>query len=589
MAARPRIDRRLAAAAAPDSALESGAMVVFRDRWGEVEQQFDMTASGVPHALIDHFANAFRGHYASAATASRDTCWKALRTFARCLASSGRSVSVGDLGTGLVGRYIAWLDIQRTTSGAPWSLATRYKRYLPVKLLLGWLVATEHIPPIDFPHNPFPGRHAAEPQIRLPQAQLKAILTACYREIDAAWTSFEEGQRLLAQPETASDRGALLHELHRLGFGMMPRYSAVPALHNRIHSQGGALELAGYLHLTVATLVPFFVAIAIQTAANPDALRHMARDCLVPHPLDPSQIMIEWTKPRAGGSIRRTQRRSFDRRRPYAAPNLIEKLLRMTAPLVPHASQGNRDRLFLVRGNGARGIAPIAHQTLTNGIRAFIARTNAHIAASNAANPSNPQALLPNFTPKQFRGSVATRHYAASGGDIRAAQAVLNHARVDTTDLYVRGPEAKRIQDETIARLQAMMVVWVTGEARRDDRAGACAGMAPGADAHTAGHICTDPLAGIAAAPGRLCPAFLGCLACPGLVIPIDAEHLARILQLKSALEAARERIDAHRWKLLYGPSHRILIEDILPGFPENLHEAACRLMALLPPLAEME
>lgn len=584
MAARRRLDRRLSAAV-PDPPPEAGLIVVFRDQWGDVEQQFDMAATGLPASVVDIFAVAFRARFTSMSSAYRDTCWKALRIFARYLAATKKTVSVDHLGTGVLNGYIAWLNMQRSAKGEPWSLATRHKRYLPVKLLLNWMVATAKIPRLEFPENPFPGRHAARPQTRLPQAQLKSILAACYREIDAAWDRFEEGQKLLAQPKDASELAALLQELHRKGNGIMPRCSEASRLLRRIEPYGSARGLTGYLHLTVATLVPFFLAIAIQTAANPDALRHIDRDCMVPHPLDPNRIMIEWAKPRAGGSMRRSQRRSFDRRRQYAAPNLIEKLLKMTAPLALHAKPGNSGRLFLVRGNGGRGIAPIAHQTLTNGIRAFIDRANAHIVATKTAKS---QALLPCFTAKQFRASVATRHYAASGGDIRVAQTVLNHARPDMTDLYVRGPEALRIQHETIARLQAVMVAWITGVPRREDRAEACASHRNG---HAVGHICANPLAGPAAtaSAGRLCPGFLGCLACPGLVIPVDAEHLARILQLKSALEATRERIDAHRWTLLYAPSHRILVDEILPDFPEKLYDPARCLISLLPPLAELE
>ncbi|MGE4307064.1 MAG: hypothetical protein AB7E24_23895 [Novosphingobium sp.] len=586
MAARRRIDRCFTAAPASAFRAEAGVIVVFRDSWGDVEQQFDIAASGLPAALIGPFAEAFQARFAAMSPAYRDTCWRALRIFARYLASLARPACIDDIGTGLVNDYVAWLGVQRADSGKPWSIATRHKRYLGVKLLLAWLIAAKRIAPIDFPENPFSGRHVAQPQVRLPQPQLKSILTACYREIDLAWSRFEEGQRLLAQPESESDLAALLHELRCKGCGIMPRCSEAASLLRRIEPYGGARQIAGYLHLTVATLVPFFLAIAIQTAANPDALRYIGRDCLVPHPLDPDRVMIEWEKPRAGGSMRRAQRRSFDRRRPYAAPNLIDMLLKMTAPLVPHAAPGNRGRMFLVRGNGTRGIAPIAHQTLTNGIRAFVARANAHIAAANAAKP---QVLIQNFTPKQFRGSVATRHYAASGGDIRVAQSVLNHARADTSDLYVRGPEAMRIQQETIARLQAMMIAWVTDNPCHDEKIELCVGA--GRNAHALGHICANPLAGTAAnaSPGRLCPAFLGCLACPGLVIPIDIEHLARILQLKSALEEARGRIDAHRWNLLYGPSHHIIVNDILPDFPETLRDPANRLLATLPPLAELE
>jgi hypothetical protein len=582
-----RVDRRFAVGLAVHAPVARSPVVAFHDRWGEVEQQFDMTASGLPAPLIGLFADAFRGHYASAAAATRTKCWKAQKIFARYLASLETPLTPGDLGGHLVGGYIAWLDVQRRTDNEPWSLDTRNSLYTAIKLLLTWLVATERIPPIDFPDNPFPGRHASRSQIRLAEAQLKDILTACYREIDAAWSRFEEGQRLLAQRDRASDPAALLHELHRLGDGIMPRTDRTAALTNRIQSLGGTLQVAQYLHLTSSTLAPFFVAIAIQTAANPDALRHIVRDCLVPHPLDPNRVMIEWAKPRAGGAMRRAQRRSFDRRRPNAAPNLIEKLLMMTAPLAAHAGPGNRNYLFVVRGNGRRGIAPIAPQTLTNSIRAFIDRANAHIAASKG---TSSQTLLPDFTAKQFRGSVATRHYVASGGDVRVAQTILNHARSDTTDLYVRGPEARRIQDETIARLQAMMVQWIAGN-RNGDPVRPSADAVSSRPAHATGHICANPLAGIApgASPGHLCPAFLGCLACPGLVIPIDAEHLARVLQLKSALEAARDRIDAHRWKLLYGPSYRIIIDDILPDFPEGLNDPAYRLMVFLPPLGELE
>ena len=50
---------------------------------------------------------------------------------------------------------------------------------------------------------------------------------------------------------------------------------------------------------------------------------------------------------------------------------------------------------------------------------------------------------------------------------------------------------------------------------------------------------------------------FAGCLRCPGLVIPIDVEHLARILQAQDAPGKRRDRLDPRRWDLLYAPSYR--------------------------------
>jgi integrase len=601
---RTRVDRRLDVAPAARRPAASGAVVIFRDEWGAVDQVFDLTVLGLSGEITTLFADAFRTHYAGSAAATRKACWKALRTFARFIADSGGIDASGDLGTEAIGRYIAWLDRQRSNTGEPWSTATRHGRFVYVKMMLVWAMRNRpgRLPaPLRFPHNPFPGRHRTPVPRRLSAPQLKAILRACYDEIDTVSTCFTEGQVILARmadPPVSgrrSDFERLLQTIHRSGDGVMPRYRS-PAIPGEsrlpFDRHGGARKLAQYLHLTVDTLVPFFLAIAIQTAANPDALRLIGRDCIVPHPLDEHRAVIDWAKPRSGGAVRRAQRRSFDRRRPHAAPNLIDKVLAMTAPLAAHAPASERGRLFLIRGNRPSGIKAIGSQTLSAGICRFIARANGRVAAWNDAHPDRPRAPLPTFAPVLFRGSVATEHYHAEGGDIRAAQAVMNHARADTTDLYVRGLETQRLQEATVARLQALMVAWITGGRGPHDPVGTDpAFIALGKNANAFGHVCANPLAGIApgAVPGRLCPRFGVCLTCPGLVIPIDAEHLARVLQAKRKLECARDRIDPHRWRLLYAPSHRILTDDILPDFPAELHTAAARMMPALPSLPDLE
>jgi hypothetical protein len=72
-------------------------------------------------------------------------------------------------------------------------------------------------------------------------------------------------------------------------------------------------------------------------------------------------------------------------------------------------------------------------------------------------------------------------------------------------------------------------------------------------------------------------------------VIPIDAPHLARILQAKDAFERSREQIDPQRWELLYASSYRILVQDILPDFPDALHAPATALATDLPRLPALE
>jgi integrase len=551
---RARIDRRFASRHDAEVLSPNGEVVTFRDQWGTLTQVFDLAELGFSRELTMLFADAFRMHYAGAAVATRKACWKALRSFARFVAEDGAITVPANLTTHAIGRYILWLDRQSSSTGEPWSISTRYGRFVDVKMLLTWAMRNRpgRLPTsLSFPLNPFPGRHRTPVPRRLSAPQLKAILSACYAEIGAERKDFNEAPRCDA-PQSKK-----------------PRRS------------------------NVDPIVPFFLAIGIQTAANPESLRLLRRDCLAAHPLDENRVIIDWAKPRAGGEVRRAQRRSFDRRRPHAAPNLIEKVAAITESLVAEARPSERNHLFLVRGNRPVGVGTIRHATLRIGINRFIGRANARIAAWNNAHPDKLRALLPNFAPVLFRGSVATEHYHAAGGDIRAAQTVLNHARIDTTDLYVRGPETRRLQEATVARLQRLMIAWITGDRSPSDPTDGSSDtlIALGKNAEAFGHLCANPLAGVApdGVPGRLCPRFAACLACPGLVILIDAEHLARVLQAKCKLESARDRIDPNRWRLLYAPSHRILTENILPDFPADLHAAAERIIPTLSPLPDLE
>ena len=255
----------------------------------------------------------------------------------------------------------------------------------------------------------------------------------------------------------------------------------------------------------------------------------------------------------------------------------------MTAPLAGHAGPRDRELLFLTKSEKTNAVAVVTMSTLGKGIKRFIDRANVRIAIWNRAAPERRREPLPDFAAAFLRGSAATQVYTASQGDLIAAQALLNHARIDTTERYVRGPEARRIQAETIARTQALMIGWVMGEAE------CVADEAPEPMRVTVpfGHDCLNPLAGDR--PGKPCSRIGACLRCPGLVIPLDAEHLARILQAIEALEAARMTLDPARWALIYGPSHRILVDDILPDFPSDLHEAARAIMTTLPALPVLE
>lgn len=601
-ASRERIDRKLPAVAPIVLDRPADTIVAFRDGWGEVVQRYDLDKLGLPSDVARLLADAFRHHHAASSRDTQRHCWMALRTFARFVAADGLVLSVGDLTSAMVGRYIAWLDRQVVgQTNQSWSKGSRANVLMQLRQMIDWTKRRHpsRLPArIDFPWRVWPNRNA-DTRPRLGAGDLKAILNACYEEIDEAWDRFETGRTILVTRGAVEGVDPELCELIRslagVDGGVVPaRALAIRSSVNisAVNRHGGLRHLGGYLHLTGETVAAFFIALSIQTAGNPDALRLVTRDCQVAHPLDEHRIIVEWAKPRAGAKVKRAQRRSFDRRRRYAAPNLIDRLLAMTAPLVDRASRQDRNRLFLVKSEKKDAVTLIAEATLSHALKPFIKRSNARIAIWNKAAPERARQLLPDFAAVLLRGSVATEYYKASGGDILATQDVLNHARADTTERYIKGPQTHRIQRETIARLQELMLGWIVNPKSdtRDQAQRDCMVLAGHATAPFS-HDCLNPAAGTApgSTAGRICRHFGGCLRCPGLVIPIDADHLARVLQAKAELERARERIDPRRFELLYASSLRILTDDILPDFPHALHVEAVRRLSTLPTLPALE
>lgn len=608
---RKAIDRRIAPCTPAAAAGAPGRLIEFKDEHGKIVQGFDPAQmAALPPDLARLLLDAFQEHSASRAEATRYATWVALRRFSRFVQDDGMITAARMLDTEAMGRYVLWLQRSPTPTGKPRAAyGAQATAFALLRPLLEWSKRNRpgQLPAdLEVPYNPFPSKRAHQkPRRRVSQDQLKAILSACYQEIDAVWARFSYGQEIMRAPDLPPKilRGEGLARwiwrIARIENGLMPGSAALSrngiCPGTLIRYWGGQRLFTQYFHATLDGLVPFFLAIAIQTAANPEPLRLIKRDCLVPHPLDEHRTIIDWCKPKTGARLKRSQRRSFDRRRRYAAPNLIDKVLAMTAPLLDEAPPSERDRLFLARSvhlqhsrRRWRGrVAVIEHSALRRAIDRFVVRANHRIAAWNAQHPDAPQTPIEDFAPVFFRGSVATEHYRASGGDVLLAQSVLNHADAATTEAYIKGEETTRFQRQTIARLQGLMVTWIIGDANPDaDPSSSLMGKA----SVPFGHDCLAPVTlSQDGSSARLCPRFGGCLACPGLVIPIDAPHLARILSAVDRLEAARERLDPRRWAILYGPTHRILTQDILPDFPVDMHRAARSLATSMPRLPELE
>lgn len=604
---RPRLDRTLTVERAVLDYPTTIAEIQFRDERGKIVQRFNPTLFGMPADITAALAKAFRDHDVASTPSTRTSRWFALRVFGRFLREDGRVRCAADLDTAAVRRFITWLA--QPQNGRRRSIRSQSGQLGMIRPVLSRASRDNpgvFAPDFAVPNNAIPLAGIQRlPQDRLTPVQMRTVLAACYAEIDIAWEKFQHGQTIITLPEMPQQpscggegRDRWLWRLHRAFGGILPDGPRLGelGLSRKSLTKGHRLsDFEANLHVTTDTLTAFYISLLIQTAANAGPLRRITRNCLVAHPLDQHRVMVEWTKPRAGGKVKRMQRRSFDTRRPYAAPRLIEKLLAMTAPLVPHAATSERQCLFLHRFLMTRGRLERSHSagvinmaTLRSAMLRFYERQNAAIATWNETHPDKLRPPLPDFSPKLFRSSMASAHYAASHGDILAAKAVLNHASVVTTDIYVDGDAVRRLERDTIARLQSLMIAWVAGETSPPRRRNPQPSSEMPATA-LFGHNCLHPAENTCGRSGRICPKFGGCLACPGLVVPIDPEHLARIVQAMRHLEVARESVDPIRFSLFYAPSLQVLTQDLLPAFPPEMMQAAERIAHDLPPLPELE
>jgi hypothetical protein len=548
----------------------------------------DFRTLALPNDIQRALADAFWNHLGSRPPTTILHGWQQIKIFPRFLGETQPIDSLADLDREVLSRYIAWLNQQSTENGMPWSKSTRAVAYGTLQRLLRWLQRCRpgRLQPIEYPVNPFPYRNRDRgSRGRLSPEHLRDILRACERDIEQSRVLRQRAseERLAARAGDADagvDRGALLDYIDRQFDGIIPS-DAVLRLpeHQRAHCGvlrwGGVRRLERCLYPTLDTLLPYYLAILIHTAGNPQAIAHLSCDCLQPVPLMKDRELIVWEKPRAG----RLQRRSFRSSAAFEPPALVRELLEWTSPLRRSVSAQLNSRLLLFKSPWA--VSALPANFLDRPLRQFEARHH-----------------LKRFTPALIRPTVLTSIYRHSG-DLLQAKAVANHAQLSTTAQYVQGPEVQTQNRSRIAILQHAFVGHiergvssaVPTKPHSPPRRVRSSSTTPAAAAVSMfGFDCTDPMAGVAPGTraGELCSSFLGCFTCPNAVISHDVRTLSRLLQARDHLRNSAAQIHPVRWEAIYAPPLRILEEDILARFgASELARAMAQqaLLSSLPPL----
>ncbi|MBK7424623.1 MAG: hypothetical protein IPJ48_16895 [Propionivibrio sp.] len=235
------------------------------------------------------------------------------------------------------------------------------------------------------------------------------------------------------------------------------------------------------LYPRAESLLPYYLAILIHAAGNPDPIAELERDCLQPLPLLDDRQTLVWFKPRANA----VQRRAFGITDCFEPPALVQEILQWNERLRPLAPNAQRNRLFLYKGN--RGVSALSSSTIKHMLKAFCKRHG-----------------LPRFALASIRPGVLCSFYRASG-DLRRTSAVANHAQLATTVRYVETPEVQaqhRITHRRIAeRLHwSHRAVSSTVAAEPAVLHESSAAFPHGELVSMFGFGCTDPLAGTAPA-----------------------------------------------------------------------------------------
>ena len=526
-------------------------------------------------------AEAFWCHFGVMAERCIPVRWFYIQTFERFVSESGAVKNLADVHGSMLMRYVEWLNAQCRPTGQPWTKSSRASALTTLRKLLQWIERCRPgtLGSIEYPFNPFPWRNRdARPRNKMPAGELRALLQACEADIARIRTGRDAAAtQRIAETGKPGTLGWLLEEVDQRWGGIVPSWLELSrtgqySVRLALSRFGGLNQVEPCLYPRAESLLPYYLAIMVHSAGNPEPIAELRRDCLQPLPLLDDRQALVWFKARANS----IQRRTFSSADRFEPPALIKEILAWNERLRPLVPAAMRDNLFLYKS--IRGVTVLTTSAVKAMIKSFCERHG-----------------LPRFSLVSIRPGVLASFYRASG-DLRRVKTIANHANLATTVRYVLTPEVETQHRSRIAVLQQAFIGHIerTRSAGGTTKRGTCqptvkAGP-PGELVSMFGFSCRDPFAG--AAPGtrsgELCTNFMGCFTCPNAIIAPDPRTLARLLQARDHMRAAALVLHPARWQAFYAPQLRILEEDILPRFSARELASAQPLIAELPPLPDL-
>lgn len=534
------------------------------------------------------------------ARSTRQGIAKLLNPFLAFLLEGSSVETLADMDAATIARFEAWLNAGES-DGHPWSGLTKTQRYRAVSDLFEYLSSSPRHPSISgrnlgFRRNPWPLNHRqVRPREAVSLLDLSLIRRACIDDIAETVARMEVAERAeRVSPHDLPARGSrsvtpYRDPVVRLA-ALVHRYDArIPArdilaerdyglARSMVSPYGSYAEVASALHLSPRAIVPFALLLALDGAFNPEGLLTLEwRDVERSHPIFGE---ARWRVGAHKARAKRKHYRSFAAgvSVPEAPVNLLVTLERLARLTRRHVDERHRGRVFVfwtpraeTYGGFDAELGAAGDGSWSRGLAAFIEDHG-----------------LPAFTMSMMRKTASDLVDVASGGDIKANQVALGHAKVSTTHRSYETSTMRERGREALATAMAWRERFIATGGKADTRNGFL--NAGRGSAATPGFFCFEPL--FSPLPGqregRACTAYGQCPACPLACVDVgDPKAFLRLSQLEVQTQAATSRTHPVRWMEIWQPQAQALRTVWLPSFPEKTVRAASSLT--LPPLPDLE
>lgn len=504
----------------------------------------------VNNEISRFFAKVFYVRNSSLSNHTRERNFGSINKFFKFIEEKKIS-KITDITPVLIIAFATWLDTQN------FALNTKYHHYNTIEnSLYDIKKINDKIKNLEIPVNPFKDPNSErELSNKLSGEQLKQVLKICYEKVDNLMDNFRLAKQKIEEVNLLLQSGGEFNwkdKYHIIQY-FFKKYGYVPFSTEISHHEnemfrniGGVNHLLSAITPDVHMLLPFYLILMIELAANSDALRQIEIDCVNEDPLFEDRCFIVWNK----GRSKDIQKRNVFKNKKYGAYEIINLLKEFTQHTRNKISAEEKKFLFICRGESSKKPLLLVHEkSFKLAVKLFCKENNLEFK----------------FNPSDIRPTILTEFYKKRK-DIVSVSKIANHKFIDTTLLYVVDEETKKENRTYLSEKQDTIISGIlkTKVDKEDINI---------QNAKNIGFECKNPIV-----DKKVCINWMAELTNTELIIPDSPIYLSRIIALENAVIKTEKTMNKERFELLYQPILHVIQKEIKPKFSEKTIKESIKL-----------